>query len=261
MLKISDVVIKGAILDMDGVLWRRDTLLCDLPVLFNKFSDYGIEVMMATNNGLRTVDQYVEKFSKFGVKVKSSQIMTSAIATGALLKQTFPGGGPIYIMGVQALHDTLAEFGFFHSEEDPLAVAAGLTPHLTYDLIKNTSLVIQTGIPFFFTNPDPTYPSPEGNIPGAGTILAALETASGVKAKLAGKPLPFSFQVSMERLGTDPKATLVVGDRLSTDILGGQNAGCKTAMVLSGISTKEEFYAWKPTPDLLLNNIMDLFSQ
>ena len=128
-------------------------------------------------------------------------------------------------------------------------------------IIKDTSLVIQTGIPFYFTNPDPTYPSPEGKIPGAGTVLAALETASGVKAKLAGKPLPFSFQVSMERLGTTPEETLVVGDRLSTDIQGGQNAGCKTAMVLTGISTKEEFDAWNPRPDLLLNNVMEIFSK
>ena len=128
MISIGENQIKGVILDMDGVLWRRDNPLCDLPILFKSFSDIGIKVMMATNNGLRTVGQYVEKFSKFGVKIDASQIMTSAIATGALLKKNFPKGGPIYIMGVQALHDTLAEFGFFHSDDYPMAVAAGLTP-------------------------------------------------------------------------------------------------------------------------------------
>ena len=92
--------------------------------------------------------------------------------------------------------------------------------------------MIQKGLPFYFTNPDPTFPAPGGFYPGAGTVLAALETASGVKGKLAGKPLPFLFEVCLEKLGTTPQETLVVGDRLSTDIQGGQASGCKTAMVL-----------------------------
>ena len=260
MLKVSGSEIKGVILDMDGVLWRRDTLLCDLPLLFSRFKEYKIKVMMATNNGLRTVDQYIEKFLNFGAHIEDWQIMTSAIATGALLKEAFPKGGPIFIMGVKALHNTLSEFGFYHNNESPQAVAAGLTPELTYNMIKDTSLMIQTGIPFFFTNPDPTYPSPEGNIPGAGTVLAALETASGIKATLAGKPLPYSFEVSMKRMGTAPSETLVIGDRLSTDIQGGQASGCKTALVLTGIASKEDYMKWEPKPELLLHNIMDLFS-
>ena len=261
MKMIAGSVIKGAILDMDGVLWKGDQLLCDLKTLFQLFSDHKIDVILVTNNGLRTVDQYVEKFSKYDVIIEPTQIITSAIAIAVLVKRAFPNGGPIYIMGEKALFSIMEEYGFFHSITDPQAVVAGLTTKFDYEMIKNASLTIQKGLPFYFTNPDPTYPSPEGDIPGAGTVLAALETASGVKATLAGKPLPFSFQVAMDRLGTKPEETLVIGDRLSTDIKGGQNAGCKTALVLSGISTINDYNEWDPKPDLLLNDIMEFFDQ
>lgn len=261
MLEIQKLNVKAAILDMDGVLWRLTTPLVDLPDLFDQFARNHIQVMFATNNGTATINQYIEKLAGFGVQVESWQVVTSAMATGHLLQKSFPSGGPVYIMGEQALHDTLRDFGFYHSDTDPQAVAAGLTRTLTYDMLKDTSLMIQKGLPFYFTNPDPTYPTPEGNIPGAGTVLAALETASGVKAKLAGKPLPFLFELGMERLQTSPAETLVVGDRLDTDIQGGQMSGCKTAMVLTGISTREDLKSWNPQPNLVIENVRDLFSE
>jgi len=260
MKLIDNAPISAAILDMDGVLWRSNEPLCDLKKLFSNFNKIEVKVLMATNNGLNTIDQYISKFNDFGVPIEPWQVLTSAMATGYLVKQHFPSGGPVYIMGEKALYKALEEFDFFHSDKNAHAVVAGLTKHFTYDMLKNTSLMIQKGLPFYFTNPDPTYPSPEGNIPGAGTILAALETASGVKAQLAGKPLPFLFNVGMERLNSKPNETLVIGDRLSTDIKGGQESGCKTALVLSGVSTEEDYDNWSPKPNLLLNNIMDLFS-
>lgn len=261
MISIENQAISAAILDMDGVLWRSNEPLCDLKKLFSLFKEMQIKVLMATNNGLNTVDQYVSKFDGFGVHIEPWQVLTSAMATGQLVKQHFPKGGAVYIMGEEALHKNVEDFNFFHSETNAQAVIAGLSRNFNYDMIKNTSLMIQKGLPFYFTNPDPTYPSPEGNIPGAGTILAALETASGVKAQLAGKPLPFLFNVSLERLNSKPNETLVIGDRLSTDIQGGQNAGCMTALVLTGVSTVEDYKNWLPKPNLLLENIMDLFSR
>jgi len=260
MKLIDNAPISAAILDMDGVLWRSNEPLCDLKELFSIFKKSEIKVLMATNNGLNTIDQYISKFNNFGVYIEPWQVLTSAMATGHLVKQHFPDGGPVYIMGEKALFKALEEFDLFHSVKDAQAVVAGLTKHFTYDMLKNTSLMIQKGLPFYFTNPDPTYPSPEGKIPGAGTILAALETASGVKAQIAGKPLPFLFNVGLERLNSKPNETLVIGDRLSTDIKGGQESGCKTALVLSGVSTEEDYERWFPKPNLLLNNIMDLFS-
>lgn len=244
---------------MDGVLWRQTTPLVDMPGLFDNFSRANIKVMLATNNGTATIDQYVQKLAGFEVQVEAWQVVTSAMALGHLLKKYYPEGGPVYITGEKALHDTLADYGFYHSSDNPQAVASGLSRDLSYTMLKDTSLMIQKGLPFYFTNPDTTYPTPEGIVPGAGTMLAALEAASGVKAQLAGKPLPFLFEVCLERLKTSPQETLVVGDRLDTDILGGQKSGCKTALVLTGISTRAEADQWTPKPDLVLEKASDLF--
>ncbi len=259
MIKIKDTIIKAAILDMDGVLWRSQTPLCDLPALFENFGKHSISVVLATNNGTNTISQYVEKLKSFGVRVDQQQVVTSTMAVAHLTKKHFPNAGPVYISGSQALVDTMAEYGFYHSVEDAQAVVAGLSWDCNYESIKNTSLMIQKGLPFFFTNPDATYPTPEGNVPGAGTLLAALEAATGVKAMLAGKPLPFLFEVALERLKSLPSETIVVGDRLSTDIKGGYDAQCKTVFVLSGINSREDLLNWSPQPDLIIENIQDLF--
>jgi len=252
--------IKAVILDMDGVLWKMDTPLCDLQKLFASFKANQIQVVTATNNGTSTVDQYLQKFDKFGVKLDSNQVVTSAMALGYLLKRHYPNGGPLYIVGEQALIDTLADYSFYHDESNPQAVAAGLSRYLSYNMIKDASMRIQGGLPFFFTNPDPTFPTPEGNFPGAGTMLAALEAASGKKAIIAGKPQPYMYKLAMEITRTDPGNTLAIGDRLDTDILGGQRASCRTALVLSGISDKTDLENWNPKPDIVINNICDIFN-
>ena len=260
MPKINNRKIKAVILDMDGVLWRENTPLADLTAVFNQFSNKGIPVTLATNNGTNTPDQYVNKLKKFGVQINPEQVVTSSMATAFLVKKEFPNGGPVYMMGSDALKTNLEEEGFYHSVSDPQAVVAGLKWDFDYQTIKETSLVIQRGIPFYYTNPDPTYPSPEGEVPGAGTLLAALESASGIKAKIAGKPQPYLFEVSMERMGSLPEETAVIGDRISTDILGGYNAGCLTVFVLSGINSMEDLENLEIRPDLIIENINDLFS-
>jgi len=259
LIKINGSLMKGAILDMDGVLWKAKTPLCNLPELFENFEKNQVKVVLATNNGTQTISEYVKKLSEFDVKLDPLQVITSPMAAAFLAKKHFPNGGPVYISGSDALLNIMNEFGFHHSEKDPQAVVAGLNLEFNYDSIKKTSLMIQKGLPFIFTNPDPTYPTPEGNVPGAGTVLAALEAASGVKGMLAGKPLPFLFEVAMERMELKPDEVFVVGDRLSTDILGGSNAGCKTVFVLTGVNSREDLDGWEPKPDLVLDNISDLF--
>lgn len=251
--------VKAVILDMDGALWKSNQPLCDLPVLFNNFRENNIKFLFATNNAMRTVSQYIEKFDSMGVEVEAWQILTSSIATGYLLSKDFPDGGAIHIMGAKALEDTLRGFNFHNSSQDPIAVVAGLDPDVTYERLKKASLLIQQDIPFYFTNPDATYPTPEGFYPGAGTFLAALETATGVRAKIAGKPQPYVFEAGLDRLGITAEEALVVGDRLETDILGGNRAGCRTALVLSGIASRSDLENWEPKPDIVLDNIMNLF--
>lgn len=259
MININGSIMKGAILDMDGVLWKAKNPLCDLPQLFDNFVKNQIQVVLATNNGTQSISEYIEKLSGFNVRLEPRQVITSPMAAAYLTKKYFPNGGPVYISGSKALSDIMVEFGFFHSEKEPQAVVAGLSLEFNYESIKKTSLMIQKGMPFIFTNPDPTYPTPEGNVPGAGTVLAALEAASGVKGMLAGKPQPFLFEVALERMKLSSEEVFVVGDRLSTDIIGGSEAGCKTVFVLTGVNTREDLENWEPKPNLVLDNISDLF--
>jgi 4-nitrophenyl phosphatase len=250
---------KSAILDMDGVLWRSDIPLCDLPLLFKNFNKANIRVAMASNNASSTTDQFLSKFQIMGVTLEPWQIISSSMAIGFLLKQNFPNGGPIFILGSPALIVTLKKEGFYHSEDEPIAVVAGMDRELTYEKLRRASNWVRQGLPFYGTNPDLTYPTPDGFAPGAGACIAAVEAASGKKAIMAGKPNPYLFDVAMQRLGSPPEKTLVIGDRLETDILGGHRAGCKTILVLTGVSQKEDLISWEPQPDLIIDNIMDLF--
>jgi 4-nitrophenyl phosphatase len=259
MLNSINPLPKGAILDMDGVLWRSNQPLCDLPQLFNHFMNNNIKVSMASNNATATIDQFLDKFRSMGVELEFWQIVSSAMATSFLLKKNFSDGGPIFILGSPALIEFLNDNGFYHSEEKPLAVVVGMDRDLTYQKIDKASKWIRTGLPFYGTNPDLTYPTPNGLEPGAGACIAAVEAASDKKAIMAGKPNPYLFEVAMQRLGTQPEETLVIGDRLETDILGGWRAGCKTLLVLSGVAQAKDLLSWTPKPDLVLNNIMDLF--
>jgi 4-nitrophenyl phosphatase len=250
--------IKALILDMDGVLWRESAPIGDLPKAFNGFASAGLQVILATNNATRTPAQYIQKIAGFGVALSEDQVVNSAMGVAYLLKKRFPQGGPVYILGEIGLKTALNEAGFYHSEEPGLAVIGSMDREITFWKLKTATLLIRSGIPFYFTNPDRTYPTPEGLIPGAGSILAALETATDVTPIIAGKPSTTLFDFALEKLGTQPKETLVVGDRLETDIHGGQLAGCPTALVLSGIATRAEADSWSPRVDLVVDELGDL---
>jgi 4-nitrophenyl phosphatase len=255
MLFLENQEIKALILDMDGVLWRENSPIGNLPAIFAGFQRAGLKVMLATNNATRTPAQYIEKMAGMELLLREEQIINSAMGVTYLLKKRFPHGGPVYVLGEIGLTTALKEAGFYESEDPGLAVIGSMDRAISFWKMKKATLFIRSGIPFYFTNPDRTFPTPEGLIPGAGAILAALETATDVHPIIAGKPSTTLFEFALERLGTQPAETLVVGDRLETDILGGQQAGCKTALVLSGISTRAEAEAWQPLPDLVVDEL------
>jgi 4-nitrophenyl phosphatase len=204
-------------------------------------------VALATNNATRSVDQFVEKLRGFGVSLDSRLVINSAEAAAEYLRKKHPAGGPVFIVGEEGLQHALAYHGFFHSQQDPHAVVVALDRTLTYEKLNLASQFIRSGVDFIGANPDNTLPTPEGMIPGSGSILAFLEAASGRAPTIIGKPQPAMVQIILERLGTSPENTLVVGDRLETDIAGGQAAGCPTALVLSGV-TSEEMARLYPDP-------------
>lgn len=250
--------IRALILDMDGVLWQDNTLLVDLPAVFRRFNELGLKVVLATNNATRSVDMYLTRFEGFGVHLEPWQIVNSAMALGHLLRQRFPSGGSIYIIGEKGVHETLSSYGFYHNDHDPLAVVVGMDRLVTYEKLSRATLFIRAGVPFYATNPDKTFPTPEGLVPGAGAIIASVEAATDIRPIYGGKPQPTMIQVALERLSTPALQTLAVGDRLETDILGGFNAGCRTALVLSGVSTLADLESFSPKPDLVVSDVARL---
>jgi 4-nitrophenyl phosphatase len=258
MIQTLVPTIQGLILDLDGVLWKDNLALIDAPAVFAKIRALGIRFIFATNNATRNVDEYQQKLASFGLSIEPTQIVNSGMAVAYLLSQRFPAGGPVYILGENGVRTALLEKGFYPAEKDVLAVVSSMDRDLTYAKLSRATLLIRSGVPFYATNPDRTFPTPDGLIPGSGAILAALETATDIRAILAGKPAPAMMNLAMECLGTPPDRTLAVGDRLETDILGGVSAGCRTALVLSGVSTLKDLESWSPKPDLVAPDLAHL---
>jgi 4-nitrophenyl phosphatase len=262
--------IRGLILDMDGVLWKDDTPIGDLRAVFDRIQARGIKVSLATNNATKTVEEYLDKLRGFGVILEAWQIVTSSLSLAHVLAQKFPPPASankenrtIFLLGENGILTALRENGFtpITDPEDkttPLAVVSSFDRMLTYQKLRRATLHIRAGAPLFATNSDRTFPTPEGIIPGAGSILAALETATDVKATVIGKPAPFMLELAAQRMGLKKEEIMVVGDRLETDIAGGQAMGARTGLVLSGISTRAQLEHWNPKPDLVASDLTEL---
>lgn len=243
---------------MDGVLWRGSEAIGDLRSIFKQINEIGWKVIFATNNASRTIQQYIEILSSFGVVAESWQIITSATAATSYLISQFPDGGPIYIIGEQGIIEACNEHGFYQSETDAIAVVVGIDRKLTYDKLKTATLLLRSGVPFIGTNPDRTFPTPQGLVPGAGSILSALTTASDVAPIIVGKPEPTMYRIALERLNITADKALVIGDRLETDIACAQRIGCRTALVLSGVTNSDQAKAWQPAPDIITKDLENI---
>lgn len=250
--------IKSLIFDMDGVLWRDQTPIGDLGKIFRLLQHHNIKFAFATNNSTKSPSEYKDKLNRFGISAKEEQIITSATTLAKMVKEKFPDGGPVHILGENGLREALQQNGFHHLDQNVLAVVGGLDRQITYEKLKVATLLLQQNVDFFYTNADTTFPTPDGIIPGAGSILRALEVGSGRNAIIAGKPKPKMFEIAMKIINASAESTLVIGDRLDTDILGGLEAKCLTALVLTGISTQEDLDVSAYKPHFVFENLTDL---
>jgi 4-nitrophenyl phosphatase len=258
MSTLSYKDLRGLILDMDGVLWKDNEPIGNLKAIFQTIKDLGLIPVLATNNATRTVEEYQEKVTGFGVELAPWQFVNAAHATLSYLQQTYPGGGPIYLVGSPALCKTLEEAGYYHREKDVLAVVAGMDRNITYEKLRTATLLIRAGIPFIGTNPDKSFPTPEGLTPGTGAILAAIQAATDQDPVICGKPSPEMYWVAMKRMNITPEETLVVGDRAETDISGAQAIGCRCALVLSGVTSVKQAKSWTPPPDMIAADLSEV---
>jgi 4-nitrophenyl phosphatase len=256
---------RGAVIDMDGVLWAGRQPLPGLLPFFDALRQCQVRFVLATNNSTLTADQYVAKLAGMGVAVSVDEILTSAQATASYLQPRIAAGGArVFPIGEDGVLRALTAAGFQICglyEKPTDYVVVGMDRGLSWDKLATATLNIRAGAVLVGTNPDVTFPTERGITHGNGAILAALQAATGVRPIVIGKPEPIMYQQALERLGTDPAYTVAIGDRLDTDILGAVRAGLPSVLVLSGISRREDLAAAPAQPTWVLEGIRELTAE
>lgn len=247
------------LMDMDGVIYRGPQPLPGVNDLLGLCAERGIRYACVTNNSTMTPEQYETKLAGMGIHIPAAQIITSSVATRRMLERDFPRGTLAFYIGMKGLHEALFGDGYFvYDEQRPQVVVSGLDTELTYQKLKLATLAIRAGARYVATNPDRTLPVEEGLVPGAGSIIALLQTATDVAPTVIGKPGAAMFQTAIEILGAEASTTLTIGDRLDTDIAGAAGAGLASALMLTGVSTQAEANAGPIKPDAIFAGLPEL---
>jgi 4-nitrophenyl phosphatase len=250
--------IHALVIDMDGVLWRGDTPMPGLTEFFDLLRDRSIAFRLATNNSSKTPAQYVHKLASLDVHVEPDRILTSAVATARYLAAKAPGA-LVYVIGEDGVRQALLDHGFRLSDGGKADfVVSGWDHGINFALLSEATLLIRAGATFIGTNPDRTWPSERGLLPGTGATLAYLQAATDVEPLIIGKPERHMFDAALAAMGADPAHTAMLGDRLETDMLGGQRAGLRTILVLTGVSDQAALASSSVEPDWVFQDIQEL---
>lgn len=251
---------------MDGVLYVGNQPLPGVQDLVDYLDESGRRWLCVTNNASQTSQQFSAKLAAMGVRVAPERILGSAEATASWLAEQvrhhgWPNGSVI-VMGMEGLRSALVANGFTITH-DPFAATyavAGANFALTYTDLADATLAIRNGARFIGTNPDLTFPSERGLIPGAGSMLALLEAASSVKPTVVGKPFAPMFELAFALLGVTPAEAIMVGDRYDTDIAGALDLGMYTVGVTTGVTTRADYAAEAHPPHWVLDGLPELLA-
>lgn len=248
--------INAFIIDMDGVLYRGDRPLPGAAGFIARLQALQTPFLLVTNNSTRTPDQYVSKLARMGIQVAEERILTSAQATARYLAGLAGRGTRVYPIGEVGLREALVAEGLTLADgPDVNFVVVGMDRNLTYDKLRVAVLAIRRGAGFIGTNPDRTFPAEDGIHPGAGSILAAIQTATDVAPTVIGKPQPGLFELALARLEASHDSVAVIGDQVETDVRGGRAAGLTTILVLTGVTTRQDLARSEVQPDWVFENI------
>lgn len=251
--------VKSYVIDMDGVVYRGDTCLPHVPEFLSALDQRGVPFLMATNNSMRTPDEFRRKLAGMGIQVDAGRILTSAVATRAWVQDRFPQGTRVFVLGMDSLEQAVLGDGFFiPAGKDAEVVVTGANFDLTFEDLRIATLAIRAGATWVATNGDTTFPTEEGLIPGAGAIIAALTAATSVSPEVVGKPSTGMIEEALHELGTASEETVMLGDRLDTDILAGERAGLVTMLVMTGVTTPDELSSSRIEPDIVLPDLSPL---
>jgi NagD protein len=247
----------GYLIDMDGVIYRGHDLIPGADVFIQELRSQNIPFLFLTNNSQRTRRDVATRLQRLGITVEEEHVFTCAMATARFLAQQKPQG-TAYVIGEGGLLTALHTNGYAIVDHDPDYVVVGEGRTFTFEMAEAAVNMIRGGAKLIATNLDPHCPTQSGSRPGCGALVALLEAATGVRAFSVGKPSPVMMRAACKELGLSTGQVVMIGDTMETDILGGVQLGCKTVLVLSGGTRREDLRHYAYRPDLVVDSIASL---
>jgi len=255
-MKDSLYNIKLFLFDMDGTLYLGDRLYDFTNELLSEIKKSGGRYMFMTNNSSKSVEAYIQKLARLGIKAVKDDFITSSQATAYYLKKNHPTA-TLYVCGTQSLKDELIGEGFKITEnvDETECIVMGFDTELTFQKLHDVSFMLCTrDLPYIATNPDYVCPTEFGSVPDCGSVCDMIYNATGKRPIVIGKPEALMPQLAMEHTGYGKNETAVIGDRIYTDVKSGLNAGTVAVLVMSGETTEEILAASPDKPDIVLGD-------
>jgi NagD protein len=249
--------IEHYLIDMDGVLVHEERMIPGADRFLAALTETGKRFLILTNNSLYTPRDLAARLAASGLQVPERSIWTAALATARFLREQRPGGSA-YVVGEAGLTTALHEAGYVLTERDPDYVVLGETRQYSFERITRAIRLIGEGARFIAANPDVTGPSPDGVLPATGSVAALISKATGVEPYFVGKPNPLMMREALRTIEAHSEVTAMVGDRMDTDVIAGMEAGLRTILVLTGISTRETAERFPYRPSQIVESVADL---
>jgi NagD protein len=239
---------KSYLIDMDGVLVSGRTIIPGADRFMEQLKARGLEYLVLTNNSIHTPRDLAHRLQAVGLDIPAGRIFTSAMATAHFLQSQKPNS-TAFVIGESGLTEAIHSVGYIITDHDPDYVVLGETYSYNLALITKAIRLVADGARFIATNPDPSGPSESGLVPACGAMAALIETASGVSPFFVGKPNPWMMRSALNYLDVHSEDTVMIGDRMDTDIVAGVESGMETILVLSGVTHHEDVarYPYQPT--------------
>jgi len=245
--------------DMDGVLVREEHALPGAVEFLARLVECRRRFLVLTNNSIFTPRDLAARLARSGLSVPEESIWTSALATATFLSDQLPGGSA-YVIGEAGMTTAMHEVGYTLTDRDPDFVILGETRTYSFEAITKAVRLIGAGARFIATNPDVTGPSADGPIPATGSVAAMITKATGRQPYFVGKPNPMMFRSALNKIEAHSETTVMVGDRMDTDIVAGIEAGLDTILVLSGSTRAADIARYPYRPGRVLESIADAVS-
>ena len=243
--------------DMDGVLVHEEQALPGAADFIAALQQHSRRYLVLTNNSIFTARDLRARLLASGIDVPETCIWTSAMATAQFLADQSTGGSA-FVIGEAGLTSALHDIGFILTERDPDYVVLGETRTYSFESITRAIRLIESGARFVATNPDPTGPSPEGPLPATGSVAALITQATGIKPYFVGKPNPLMMRSALNSVDAHSESTVMVGDRMDTDVISGIEAGLRTILVLTGSTREEQIGLFPYRPTRVCGSIVDV---